>query len=147
MGASAAEIDEQIDKTREHLDANLDVLERRAASGLKRAAVIAGIGLAAAVVAGGIVFLVVRRIRRPSLRDRMYDAIPGAVFDLPDEIKKKLSGRPFKVIITNADVDEGRGGWESAARKVAPTIVTSAVSAVMGQVMQRRSDEKQSTGE
>src|SRR5204863_8417105 len=124
------------------LDENLDMLERRAASGMKRAGVMAGIGLAVGVGVGGIAFLVIRRTRRPSLGDRVHDAIPSALIEIPDELKKKLGGKPFKIIITNADVDEGRSVWESTARKLAPTLVTSAVSAVMAQALGRRSGKE-----
>ncbi len=65
MGASADEIDRQISSTRDHIDANLDVLERRATSGAKRAGVIALAGLVAGLAIAGAAFLVYRKVRRP----------------------------------------------------------------------------------
>jgi len=64
MGASSPEIERQIAQTRQHLDANLSVLEHRAASTAKRVtriAVAIGLGVAAAAAAGFAVFRLVRR--------------------------------------------------------------------------------------
>ena len=66
MGASADEIDRQIASTRDHLDANLDLLQKRAMTGAKRAGVIAAGGLVAGIAIAGVAFLVYRRVRRPS---------------------------------------------------------------------------------
>ncbi len=138
MGSSAAEIDKQITSTRDHLDANLDVLEKRAASGAKRVATMAAIGLVAGLAVGGAAYLVMRRMRKPSLGDRMHDAVPDAFNGLRDDLRKRFGGRPFKVVITSADADDGGSVWKSTARKVAPTVATTAVSALMAQVMKRR---------
>jgi hypothetical protein len=104
VGASADEIDRQIASTRDHLDANLDVLESRAVLGAKRAGVIAAAGLAAGLAIAGVAFLVYRRVRRPS---------------------PPREARP--------------GRWRPMARKLAPALVSSAISAAMAQAMRRRS--------
>ena len=139
MGSSSAEINDQIATTREHLDANLDVLERRASSGLKRAGTLGGIGLAAGLAAGAIFYFAYRRLHKPSVRDRVQEAMPDFT-EFQKELKKRFGNRPFKVVITTADSGTSERGsiWESTARKVAPTIVTSAASAVMAAAMRRR---------
>jgi hypothetical protein len=148
MGASADEINEQINVTREQIDANLDVLERRAASGAKRWGVMAGAGLAVGVVVGAVAYLVYRRLRKPSLGDRVQDVLPAGLADLPDEIRKRLPNQPFRIVITSGKDAEGKSGsWEAIGQRLAPTIVSSAVSAVMASALKRRpKDEATSTG-
>ena len=149
MGGSSAQINDEIASTREHLDANLDVLERRAASGMKRAGIMAGAGLAAALIVGGIAFFVIRRTHKPTMRERVQDAMPEAFGDLQKELKKRFGNRPFKIVITSADADTSERGsiWESTARKVAPTLVTSAASALMGAALRRRSAAEEKPAE
>jgi len=148
MGSSSAEINNEIATTRQHLDANLDVLERRATSGLKRAGMLGGIGLAAGLLVGGIAFLVIRKTRKPTVRDRVQDAMPDFT-DFQKEVKKRFGNRPFKIVITSADADTTERGsiWESTARKVAPTIVTSAASAIMAAALKRRGSAEPDTTE
>ena len=138
MGSSSAQIDSEIESARGHLDANLDTLERRARSGLKRAGMLAGIGLAAGVLAGGIAFLVYRRVHKPTVRDRVQDAMPD-LGDFQKELKKRFGNKPFKIVITSADAEETRSFWQSTARTVAPSLITSAASAAVAAAMNRRS--------
>ncbi len=139
MGSSSSEINDQIATTREQIDANLDVLEQRASSGLKRAGMLAVIGLAAALVAGGIAYLVFRRVHQPTVAERVQDAMPD-FSNFQKELKKRFGDRPFKVVITSADADtaERESIWASTARRVAPTLVTSAASALVGAAIRRR---------
>jgi hypothetical protein len=140
MGASADEIDRQINSTRDQIDANLDVLERRAASGAKRAGVMIAAGLAAGLAIGGVAYLVYRQVRKPSLSGRVHAALPDALADLPDEIRKRLPDRPFRVVITSgSDAEAEPGTWESIGQRLAPTVVSSAVGAVMASALRRRS--------
>jgi Na+/glutamate symporter len=138
MGASADEIDRQINSTRDQIDANLDVLERRAASGAKRVGAIAAVGLVAGLAIGGVAYLVYRKVRRPSLTDRLHEMLPDVIADLPDEIKSRLRDRPFKVVITNRSEEAQPNTWESIGQRLAPTVVSSAVGAVMAQAVRRR---------
>src|SRR6202035_3502153 len=138
MGASADEIDRQINSTREQIDANLDVLERRAASGAKRVSAIAAAGLVAGLAIAGVAYLVYRKVRRPSLADRMQDMLPDVLADLPDEIKSRWRDRPFKVVITDRSEEAQPSTWEAIGKRLAPTVVSSAVGAVMTQAMRRR---------
>ena len=140
MGASADEINRQINVTRDQIDANLDVLESRAASGAKRAGVMIAAGLAAGLVVGLAAFLVYRRVHKPSLVSRMHDALPDQLADLPDEIRKRMPDRPFRIVITSGAEAEGKPAtWEAIGQRLAPTVVSSAVSAVMASAMKRRS--------
>ncbi len=138
MGASADEIDRQITSTREQIDANLDVLERRAASGAKRVGVVVAAGLVAGLALGGVAYLVYRKVRRPSLADRLQDVLPDVLTDLPDGIKSRFRDRPFKVVITDRSEEARPSTWESIGQRLAPTVVSSAVSAVMAQAMRHR---------
>jgi hypothetical protein len=138
MGASADEIDRQINSTREQIDANLDVLERRAASGAKRVGAIAAAGLVAGLAIAGVAYLVYRKVRRPSLADRMHDMLPDMLADLPDEIKSRWLKTPFKVVITDRSEEAQPSRWESIGKRLAPAVVSSAVGAVMTQAMRRR---------
>jgi hypothetical protein len=138
MGASADEIDQQITSTREQIDANLDVLERRAASSVRRVGVIAAAGLIVGLAVAGAAYVVYRTVRKPSLADRLHEMLPGALADLPDDIKSRMKARPFKVMITDGSEEARAGTWESIGQRLAPTIVSSAVSAVMAKAMRRR---------
>jgi hypothetical protein len=141
MGASADEIDRQISSTRDQIDANLDVLETRAATRAKRVGAFAAAGLIAGLAIAGVAYLVYRKVRKPSLAERVRDMLPDALADLPDDVKSRLKARPFKVVITDRSEDAEPGTWESIGRRVAPTLVGSAVSAVMAHATRRRSSE------
>jgi hypothetical protein len=145
MGFSAAEIDQQISSTRDHLDANLNVLEQRAASGMKKVGAMAAIGLVAGLAVAGIAFLAYRKLHRPSLSNRVQDALRDAFTDLRDDLKRRFAGRPFKVVITSGEAEESGSVWRSTARKVVPAIATTAMSGLLAQLMKRqaRSSEPQ----
>jgi hypothetical protein len=96
MGASTDEIDRQINETRDHIDQNLGVLEKRAASNAMRygriAAAVLGVVSAAAV---GV--LIYRRMNRPSRREQLQSMVieamrnlPDSLRDLPDEVTSRL---------------------------------------------------------
>ena len=138
MGASTDEIDRQINSTRDQIDANLDVLERRAASGARRVGTFAAAGLVAGLAVAGVVYLVYRKVRKPSLAERVHEMLPAAVAGLPADIKSRLRARPFKVVITDRSEDAEPGTWASIGKRVAPTLVSSALSAVMAQATRRR---------
>ncbi|TMC87889.1 MAG: hypothetical protein E6J12_12225, partial [Chloroflexi bacterium] len=137
MGASANEIDREISETRAGLDEKLNVLEKRAASGARRLGIMAAIGLAAGLAVAGAAFLVYRRVRRPSLTDRLQDFLPDALTGLPDEVRSRLRSGPIKVVITQGDEDAEPGTWESTGRKVAPTLVSTALGGVMSRLLGR----------
>ena len=146
MGASTDEIDREINSTRAHLDENLGVLERRAASGARRIGLYVAAGVAAGLVVGGVAFLAYRRFRKPSLRDRLEGVLPDVLTGLPDEIRSKLHLRPIKIVISEQSEAEP-GVWASIGRKVAPAIVSTAVGTAMSRVLRRPSAAGDPPGE
>jgi len=86
----------------------------------------------------GAGYLVYRKVKKPSLADRLHEMLPDAISDLPDDIKSRMKARPFKVVITDRSDEASPGTWESIGQRLAPTIVSSAVSAMMAQAMRRR---------
>jgi hypothetical protein len=63
MGATADEIDREISATRDHVEQNLTILQRRALKGARHYGTMAAAGLAAGVVVAAAAFLVYRAIR------------------------------------------------------------------------------------
>ena len=139
MGASSAEIDQQIKETRQHLDENLDVLERRAVSGAKRIARIGaavGVGLAATA---GVVLAVYALRRRRSVAARLRDVVPGSIRDLPRDLSKKLKRRPaVKVVIAGDEQSSESSAWRSIAQKVVSTLAVSAATAISSRILRPR---------
>jgi len=86
MGASTDEINRQINETRDHIDQNLGVLERRAASNLVRYGRVAAVVLGVVSVAG-VGLLIYRRMNRPSRREKLQSMLVEAVRDLPDSLR------------------------------------------------------------
>jgi len=134
MGASSAEIDQEIKDTRGELDQTLEVLERRAARRLRGyGKVAAGVAIGVAAVVAGV--LVYRRRRERKVVNRFHRALSDAR-SLPEEMTSKLKQRlPIKVVITDRD-GESRGGtaWTGIAGKIAPTLVGSATGAIMARL-------------
>ncbi len=135
MGASSAEIDQEIADTRRELDQTLGALERRAASRARAfGRVAAGVAVGVAAVAIGVVLY--RRRRQRSVFKQLHHALFESVRDLPDEVTSKLKKKlPIKVVITDRDDDAGGGSaWSGIAGKIAPTLVGSATGAVMARL-------------
>jgi hypothetical protein len=140
MGAAADEIDRQIKETREHMDENLGVLERRAASSAMRYGRVAAVVLGVVAVAG-TGFLIYRRFNRVSRREQLQSMVlealkdlPGTLRDLPDEVTTRLK-KPLpsiKVVVNGEDEARGPGTVESIVRKVAPAVVGTASTALIG---------------
>jgi hypothetical protein len=139
MGASTDEIDRQINETRDHIDENLAVLERRAASNATRYGRLAAMVLGVVAMAGAGV-LIYRRVKRPSRHQQMQvmliealKELPHTLRDLPDEVTARLK-KPLpsiKVVVNGADDAKQPGTIESIMRKVAPAVVTSASGALI----------------
>jgi hypothetical protein len=139
MGASADEIDRQIVETRDRIDENLGVLERRAASNAVRFGRVAAVVLGVVAVAGAGV-LIYRRINRPSRREQLQSmliealkALPGTLRDLPEDVSARLK-RPLpsiKLVVHGEDESQRPGTVETIVRKVAPAIVTTASGALI----------------
>jgi hypothetical protein len=139
MGAEADEIDRQISETRDHIDENLGVLERRAASNAMRYGRVAAVVLGVVAVAGAGV-LIYRRINRPSRREQLQGMViqalkdlPDSLRDLPEEVTSRLK-KPLpsiKLEVNGAGASSEPATLGRIARKVAPTIVTTASGALL----------------
>ncbi len=136
MGAPTDEIGRQIAETRDHVDENLTILEKRAAANARRVAIILAAGVAAGLVVGGGAFLIYRHMRKPGMSERLHDMIPDALTDLPETIRTRFKGRPVKVVISSGEDRESV--WESIARKVAPAVATTMVGAVTARIVRQR---------
>jgi hypothetical protein len=135
MGASSAEIDQEIRDARGELDETLGVLERRAARGAQvYGRIFAGVAVGVAVVVVGV--LVYRRRQQSNVVKRFRDVVFESVRDLPDEMTSKLKKKlPIKVVITDKDDEAGGGNaWSGIVAKIAPTLVGSATGAVMARL-------------
>ena len=134
MGASSAEIDQAIKDTRGELDQTLEVLERRAARRVRSyGKVAAGLAIGMAAVVVGV--LVYRRRRERKVVNQLHRALSD-VLSLPDAMTSKLKKRlPIKVVITEQGGDS-RGGrtLTDMAGRIAPTLVGSAMGAVMARL-------------
>jgi hypothetical protein len=140
MGAAADEIDRQIKATRDHMDENIGVLEQRAASNAVRYGRIIAAALGVAALAGAGV-LVYRRMNQPSRREQLrrmlIDALkdlPDSVRDLPDEVTTRLK-KPLpsvRVVVNGEDQATEPGALERIVRKVAPAVVGTASTALIG---------------
>jgi hypothetical protein len=142
MGASSAEIDQEIAATRSELDQTLGVLEQRAASRARMLGrVAAGAAVGVAAVALGVV--IYRRRRHRNAVRQVHHALLESVRDMPDQVTSRLKKRlPIKVVITDrADEERGPGALTSIAGKIAPTIVGSAAGAIMSRLRGSPADE------
>lgn len=139
MGDSSAEIDQQIKETRQHLEANLGVLESRTVSGARRAvriAALVGIGLAATA---GVALVVYAVRRRRSVAARLHDVVPGSIRDLPRGLSKKLKRpRAVKVVIADDAQSSDSRAWRAIAEKVATTLAMSAATAISSRILRPR---------
>ena len=126
MGASSAEIDQEIREARGELDRQLTVLERRAASGLRRYGLMAaGLAVGVLAVTAGVV-LYRRRRRTPVTRLRR---MVRSARRLPERARERL---PIRVVVTDRAGDErSPGTLASIAQKVAPAVAGSATGAVL----------------
>jgi hypothetical protein len=139
MGASTDEIGRQINETRDHIDENLGVLERRAASNAMRYGRVAAVVLGVVAVAGAGV-LIYRRVNRPSRRERLQGMLiealkelPDTLRDLPDEVTARLK-KPLPSIqvgVNGKEASKEPGTVESIVRKVAPAVFTTASGALI----------------
>jgi hypothetical protein len=103
-------------------------------------AIMAAGGVLAGLAVAGAVVLVYRRVRKPSLADRLQDMIPDALSGLPEEVRSRIKGGPIKVVITQGEEDAGPGTWESIGRKIAPTLVSTAVGTVLSRFTRGNAD-------
>lgn len=136
MGAPTDEIGREIAETRDRVDENLDILEQRAAANARRVAVMVAAGVAAGLVVGGVAFLIYRQVRKPGMSERLHDMMPDALTDLPHTIRTKFKGRPVRVVISSGEDRESV--WETVARRAAPAVITSVVTAAVSRAIGSR---------
>jgi len=141
MGASSAEIDQEIRQTREELDQKLGILEQRATSGARTYGRVAA-GVAVGILAVAIGVVVYRRQRRRATVKQLHKSLLKAVRALPDGAKTRLKEKlPIKIVVTDKDHEEGKSNpWASLAEKIAPTIVGSATGAILARMRGTPSD-------
>ena len=142
MGSSTDEIDRQIKETREHIDENLGTLERRATSNAVRYGKIAGVVVGVALVTG-VGVLIYRRIQRPTRREQLRSMLVDVLKDLPDSLRdvpEEVAARlrkplpSVKVVVNGEAEPKEPGTLESIVRRVAPALVGTASSVVMGRL-------------
>ncbi len=108
MGPSAAEIDQQIKETRQQLDANLGLLEARAARKARQVARIAGAVAVGVAATAGIGFFIYRMRQHRTASSRVSAAVR-----LPR-------------------------AWESIARKAATTVAVSVAGGLASRLLAPR---------
>jgi hypothetical protein len=140
MGDSTDEIDRQVKETREHIDESLGVLERSATSNAVRYGKIAAVVVGVALVAGAGV-LIYRRVNRQTRREQLRSMLVEALRDLPDTLRDlpedvvKMVKKPLpsiKIVVNGEDETREPGTLEHIVRRVAPALVGTASSAVIG---------------
>jgi hypothetical protein len=125
MGASAREIEREIKATRDRMDDNLTRLEDTAASRAMRYGKVAAIGIGI-VAAAGVAYLVYRRTRKPTLRNRLEGVSVDRVRALVEKLRDEM---PSVTIHLNEKSEPGT--VEAVIRKVAPAVVTTAATAIL----------------
>ena len=141
MGDSAREIEQQINETRERMDENLEVLEHRASSAAFRYGRIAAIVVGAAAAAGAC-FLVVRRLRRPTLKGRLEKMSPDSLRALADQVASRLKKPLPSVTVTVNEKRQDSGALVSIVRKVAPAVVGTFSTALVERVARPPEDTR-----
>lgn len=142
MGGSADQIEREISETRSRMDANLDVLEDRAASSAVRYGRIAAVALAVAGV-GMAGFLIHRRLRRPSLQDRLDAVSPETLRELAVEFGSRVKKQfPSVTVTVSAQKEPEPGPLQRILRSVAPAITGSVSTAVIEKITRMSEDGK-----
>jgi len=142
MGASKDQIEREIRETRERMDENLELLEDRAVSNAVRYGRIAVVALlvTAAGVAG---FLMYRRMRRPGVKERLERLSPESLREFAVEIGTHVKERfPSVTVTVNEKKEPEPWPLQSILRRVAPTIIGSASTAVVEKLTRRPAERE-----
>lgn len=137
MGSSAREIERQITETRERMDANLTRLEDTAAGRAARYGKWAALGLGVVALAG-VAFVVYRRTRKPTMRERIDDMSVARLQDLLGRLKEE-----FPSVTVRVNEKREPSFLESTIRKVAPAIVGTASTAVLQRLVRAPASESE----
>jgi hypothetical protein len=121
------------------MDENLTRLEGSAAGSAARYGRFAAIG-AAAIAVGLVAFIVYRRTRKPTLRERLSDVSLDRVRELVEKLREELPSVTVKV---NDKSEREPGTFEAIMRKVAPTLVGTASTAVLERMSRAPDSESQ----
>jgi hypothetical protein len=127
MGASAREIEREVERTRDGKDANVMRQEGSAATRALRYRRWLALGVGA-LAAAGVGFLVYRRARRPRLRDRLNDLSVKRLRELLEKFREEL---PSVTVTVNDKSAREPDIVESIARTVAPALIGTASTAVL----------------
>ena len=134
MGASAREIERQIKETRDRMDDNLTELEGRAASSPARFGRLAAIGLGVLATGAAAIFIY-RRMRKPTLKDRLDGLSVVKLRSLADDLSGRLKDElPSVTVTVNEKAEREPGMIESILRKVAPALAGTASTALLERV-------------
>ncbi len=137
MGASAREIEREIKVTRDRMDENLTQLEGRAAGNAARYGRLAAIA-AGVVAAGAVAFLVYRRTRKPTLRDRIDDVSIENLRAMLDNLSARLKeDLPSVTVRVNEKAEREPSTIEAIVRKVAPAVLGTASTALLERISAR----------
>ncbi|HEX4621601.1 MAG TPA: hypothetical protein VH208_08545 [Myxococcaceae bacterium] len=112
------------------MDDNLTRLEGGAASRAVRYGRFAAIGLGALALAG-VGFLVYRRTRKPTLKDRLDDVSIERLRELLARLKDEM---PSVTVSVNEKAEREPGTLEAILRKVGPAIIGTASTAVLERI-------------
>ena len=134
MGASAREIERQIKETRDRMDDNLTELEGRAASSAARFGRLAAIGLGV-LAAGAAAIFIYRRMRKPTLKDRLDGLSVVKLRSLAEDLSGRLKDElPAVTVTVNEKTEREPGTIESILRKVAPALAGTASTALLERI-------------
>jgi hypothetical protein len=150
MGASADQIDRQIKETRERMDENLGMLEKRTKSNALRFGRIAAVVVGTVAVGAGA-YLAYRRFRRPTLKDRLTSLSPDSLRALADELSSRMKevrkAVPSISVTVNGKGEAEPGTVESIIRKVAPALIGTASTALIEKATGRtKADQEDERG-
>ncbi|TMC84564.1 MAG: hypothetical protein E6J06_06410 [Chloroflexi bacterium] len=116
------------------MDDNLTALEGRAASSAARYGRLAAIGLVV-VAAGGAAYFIYRRMRRPTLKDRLDGLSVEKLRSLAEELSGRVKDElPSVTVTVNEKTEREPGTIESLLRKLAPALVGTASTALLDRV-------------
>ncbi|HET9781055.1 MAG TPA: hypothetical protein VFR33_04680 [Candidatus Dormibacteraeota bacterium] len=121
------------------MDANLARLEGSASTTAARYGRMAAAGAGVLVVAA-VAFIVYRRTRKPTLRDRLNGVSVERVRDLVEKLREEL---PSVTVTVNDGKNSEPGMFESIVRKVAPAMIGTASTALFERMSRPPDTESQ----
>lgn len=139
MGASTGDIERQINETRGRMDENLTRLEGSAATNVVRYGRIAAVGAGVLAVAAAA-FILYRRSRKPTLRDRLDAVSLTRVRELVEKLREEL---PSVTVTVNDKSEREPGIFEAIMREVAPAVIGTASTAAIRRAARQADTERE----